>query len=102
MRVIAVSTLRGFWENPAHPDAEQSLKAWHAEVVKADWNQPADIKAQFRSASILKSNRLVFNIKGDDYRLVAAVAYRAQVVFVKFIGTHAQYDGIDAETIELD
>ena len=98
MRVIAVATLRAFWES--HPDAEQSLKAWHQEATNAAWTQPADIKAQFRNASVLKNRRVVFNIKGNDYRLVVAVAYKLQIVYVKFVGTHAEYDAIDAQTIE--
>lgn len=102
MRVIAVSSLKSFWENPLYSDAEQPLKAWYEEACKANWQQPADIKAQFRSASILKDRRVVFNIKGNDYRLVVAVSYNMQLVFIKFVGTHKQYDAIDAQTVELD
>jgi len=98
MRVIAVSTLRTFWER--HPDVEQALKAWHEEATNAIWNQPADIKAQYRSASVLKSRRVVFNIKGNDYRLIVAIAYKLQIVYIKFVGTHKEYDAIDAETID--
>ena len=98
MRVIAVSTLRAFWER--YPDAEQPLKAWHEEVRHATWSQPADIKAQYRSASVLKNRRVVFNIKGNNYRLIVAVAYRLQVVYVKFVGTHQEYDAVDAQTVE--
>lgn len=98
MRVVAVATLRDFWQQ--HPDAEQPLKAWFEEASKAAWEQPSDIKAQYRSASILKNRRVVFNIKGNEYRLVVAIAYRLQIVYVKFIGTHQQYDAIDADTIE--
>jgi mRNA interferase HigB len=98
MRVIAVSTLRAFWE--CHLDAEQPLRAWHEEATRAAWTQPADIKAHYRSASVLKNRRVVFNIKGNDYRLVVAVAYKLQIVYVKFVGTHKEYDAIDAETIE--
>jgi len=99
MRVIAVSTLRAFWEQ--HPDAEQPLKAWLEEATHADWTQPADIKAHFRSASVLKNRRVVFNIKGNDYRLVVAIAYRLRIVYVKFVGTHKEYDAIDAETVDM-
>ena len=99
MRVLAVSTLRAFWTR--HPDAEQSLKAWYEEATNAVWTQPADIKAQYRSASVLKNRRVVFNIKGNDYRLIVAVAYRLQIVYVKFVGTHKEYDAIDAETVDL-
>jgi mRNA interferase HigB len=98
VRVIAVAALRAFWRQ--HPDAEQPLKAWFEEASKASWDQPSDIKAQYRSASILKNRRVVFNIKGNEYRLVVAIAYRLQIVYVKFIGTHQQYDEIDADTIE--
>jgi mRNA interferase HigB len=100
MRIIATSYLRSFWE--VHATAEQHLKSWADEVRKATWNQPADIKAQYRNASILKNRRVVFNIKGNDFRLVASVAYRYQAVYVKFIGTHAEYDLIDAETVEME
>ena len=98
MRVVAVSTLRAFWER--FPDAEQPLKAWYEEAKSAAWTQPAEIKAQYRNASVLKNRRVVFNIKGNDYRLIVAVAYRLQIVYVKFVGTHKEYDGVDAETIE--
>ena len=98
MRVISVASLRAFWLQ--HPDAEQPLKAWFEEASKATWTQPSDIKAQYRSASILKNRRVVFNIKGNDYHLVVAVAYRLQIIYVKFIGTHQQYDAIDAHAIE--
>ena len=100
MRIIAVSYMRHFWEET--PSAEQHLQAWIDEVKKAAWTQPAEIKEQFRSASILKGRRVVFNIKGNDYRLIVAVAYRYQAVYVKFIGTHAAYDAIDAETVEME
>jgi len=100
MRIIAVSFLRSFWE--ANPDAEQHLKSWVDEVRKAQWSQPAEIKAQYRGASILKNRRVVFNIKGNDYRLVVSVAYRFQAIYVKFIGTHHEYDGINAETVEME
>jgi len=99
MRVIAVSTFRAFWER--YPDAEQPLKAWYEEATNATWAQPADIKAQYRSASVLKNRRVVFNIKGNDYRLIVAVAYKLQIVYVKFVGTHKEYDAVDAETVEM-
>ena len=98
VRIIAVATLRAFWQR--HPDAEQPLKTWFAEVTKAGWTQPSDIKAYYRSASVLKSRRVVFNIKGNEYRLIVAIAYRLQIVYVKFIGTHADYDKVDANTVE--
>ena len=99
MNLVAVKFLRAFWEK--HPDAEQPLKSWVDEVKKASWKQPAEIKEQYRSASILKNRRVVFNIKGNDYRLIVSVAYKVQVVYIKFIGTHFEYDEINADTVEL-
>ncbi len=98
MRVVALKVLREFWAK--HPDAEQPLRVWFDLVSDAQWRQPADIKAQLGTASILKNRRVVFNIKGNDYRLVAGLAYNTSLVFIKFIGTHKAYDAIDAETIE--
>lgn len=100
MRVIALKNLRDFWLR--RPDAEQPLRAWLDEVGHAHWERPTDITAQFTAASVLKSRRVVFNIKGNDYRLVVAVAYRFSAVYVKFIGTHAEYNRIDANTVEMD
>ena len=99
MRVIAVSHLRAFWEK--HPEAEQPLRAWVKAVGAARWKRPSDIAAQFTAASVLKRRRVVFNIKGNDYRLIVAVAYRFEAVYVKFIGTHREYDLIDADTVEM-
>ena len=99
MRLIAVSKLREFWDQ--HPDAVQPIRAWVAAVTSANWSKPTDITAQFTTATILKSRRAVFNITGNDYRLVVAVAYKFGVVYVKFIGTHAEYDLIDANTVEM-
>ncbi|MBD8524606.1 type II toxin-antitoxin system HigB family toxin [Pseudoxanthomonas sp. CAU 1598] len=98
MKVVAVSTLRSFWES--HPDSEQPLKAWYDEAKHAEWATPQDIRDRYASASFVGRNRVVFNIKGNDYRLIVAVAYRFQAVYIKFIGTHAEYDRIDAATVE--
>jgi mRNA interferase HigB len=100
MRIIAISQLKFFWER--YPESEQPFLAWIDEARKADWKTPADIKAHFATASILKSRRVVFNIKGNDFRLVVAVAYRFGAVYIKFVGPHKQYDGIDADTIEME
>ncbi len=99
MRVIAKRTLRKFWEQSRYADSEQPLKAWHSETCTAQWKSPQDVKAQFRHASILKDNRVVFNIAGNKYRLVVQVNYPFGIVFIRFIGTHRQYDAIDAESI---
>lgn len=100
MRIIAISQLKRFWEK--HPDSEQPFLAWIDEARIAEWKTPADIKANFAAASILKSRRVVFNIKGNDFRLVVAVAYRFGAVYIKFVGTHKQYDAIDANTVEME
>ena len=103
MRIIAKRTLREFWESsPEYGDAQGQLEAWHQRVLRASWKTPHDIKAIHGNASILKNGRVVFNIAGNKYRLITAVDYERQVVFVKFIGTHEQYDKIDAETIEYE
>jgi mRNA interferase HigB len=98
MRLIALKTLREFWVK--HGNAEQPLRAWADEVRQAQWAKPADIKKQFASASILKSRRVVFNIKGNEYRVVVAVAYRFQAVYVKFVGTRTEYDKVDANEVD--
>jgi mRNA interferase HigB len=99
MRVIARRTLVGFWERPGCGDAEQPLRAWFHEARLADWSKPADIKAAYRHASILENNRVVFNIGGNKYRLVVAVNYAAHIVFIRFVGRHADYDRINAKEI---
>jgi mRNA interferase HigB len=98
MKIVAVATLRSFWKR--HPDSEQPLKAWYDEAKHANWTTPQSIRSRYASASFVGRNRVVFNIKGNDYRLVVAVAYRFRAVYIKFVGTHAQYDRIDAATVE--
>lgn len=97
MRVVAKSTLREFWERCL--DAEESLKSWYAEAKAAAWQNPAEIKAQYRNASILKDSRVVFNICGNKYRLVVKISYKNSVVLIRFIGTHKEYDATDVEVI---
>lgn len=97
MRIIALSTLRAFWAK--HPDAEIPLRSWHALASRAHWKTPADIKAAYRNASFVADRRVVFNIKGNDYRLVVAVRYDRGLMYVRFVGSHRQYDRIDVETI---
>lgn len=99
MRIIALSALKAFWENPAYADAREPLLAWHRFVLKADWASPADLRAGLRSASILRDGRVIFNIAGNKYRLVAWINYPYRVVYVRFVGTHAQYDAIDPQNI---
>jgi mRNA interferase HigB len=97
MRIIAKSTLRAFWTH--HPDAEEPLLAWYREVEKEDWSQPGQVKEKYRGASIVKGSRVVFNIKGNSYRLVVRINYPYRVVYVRFVGTHVEYDTIDVEEV---
>lgn len=97
MRIISRRRLVEFWE--IHPDAEQPLRAWYTEAQKASWDSPAEIKAVYRSISILPNNRVVFNIKGNTYRLIVVVEYTQGKMFIRFVGTHAEYDRIDATSI---
>ncbi len=97
MRVIALKTLRIFWER--HPNARQALQAWYQDALHATWTSPADITHIYRNASILPNNRVVFNIKGNHYRLVVAIQYKFGIVYIRFIGTHPEYDKIDATAI---
>ena len=100
VRVIAVSTLKAFWDDhPDYRDAQGPTLAWYRDVLKADWVKPSDLKAQFRTASILRDGRAVFNIGGNKYRIVVWINYPYRIVYIRFIGTHEQYDDIDAQTI---
>jgi len=100
MRVIAVSILKAFWNSkPGYRDAERPTLAWYRDVAQADWARPADVKARFGNVSILRDGRAVFNIGGNKYRIVVWINYPYRVVHVRFIGTHAQYDLIDAQTV---
>lgn len=97
MRIIARRTLREFWQK--HPDAEQPLKAWFAEASQAQWLSPNDIKQTYRNASIIANNRVVFNIKGNSYRLIVHIRYDIGILFIRFVGNHQDYDKVDATTI---
>lgn len=100
MRIMALSTLKAFWENnPAYLDAKEPLLAWYRHALNADWAAPTDVKQAFRNASILRDGRVAFNIAGNKYRLVVWINYAYRIVYVLFIGTHAEYDKIDAQTI---
>ena len=101
MRILAHKTLRKFWESsPAYADAERPLRAWYRFVQRADWASPAEVKEDIGNASILRDGRVVFNIAGNKYRLVAWVNYAHKEVYICFVGTHAQYDEVDAQTIK--
>ncbi len=96
-RIFAKSTLREFWES--HPLSEQYLKTWYDTAMNSDWKTPNDVKLTYANASVLKDNRIVFNIKGNTFRLVAKFNFEKQWIFIRFIGTHAAYDRIDANTV---
>ncbi len=97
MHVIAGKTLRQFWER--HPDAEEPLRDWHRKAKAANWRSPQQVKDDFSSASIIGNDRVVFNVKGNNYRLVTHVLYRYNRVYVRFVGTHAEYDRINSVEI---
>ncbi len=99
MRVISRKTLKAFYENPVYKDSKTSLEIWFRDAIKADWSSPNDIKSKFKNASILKNNRVVFNIHGNKYRLIVKIHYNLKTVFIRFVGTHEQYDLINGEDI---
>ncbi len=99
MRIIARKTIRIFWSIPNYRDSQRPLKSWYRDVKEADWSTPDDVKRQFRSASIIAGNRVIFNIAGNKYRLVVKFNYPYKIGYIRFIGTHEQYDEIDAEYI---
>ena len=97
MRVIAKRTLRDFWEK--HSDCEDQLKSWYRETEKSEWDSINTLKLDYPSASILKNNRIVYNIKGNTYRLIVKFNFEYQICWIRCIGTHSEYDKIDANTI---
>ncbi len=97
MRVIAKKTLRDFWDK--HNDSKGQLQSWYQEAKKAKWKGPGDIKVLYPSASVLAGNRVVFNIKGNSYRLIVRINYDYGIVWIRFLGTHAQYDKVDAKKV---
>jgi mRNA interferase HigB len=99
LRIISRKSLREFWENPLYRDSMEALQAWFAITIRADWGKPADVRAQLRNASIIGGNRCVFNISGNKYRMIVKFNYPARIAFIRFVGTHRQYDKVEAETI---
>jgi mRNA interferase HigB len=97
MRIVSKDVLQSFWKR--FPQAEGPLLAWYREVEKEDWDQPARVKEKYRSASIIKGSRVVFNIKGNTFRLVVKINYPYGIVEIRFVGTHAEYDKINAEEV---
>lgn len=98
MRIIAVKTLKSYWE--AFPEAQAALFAWFEEVSGADWNNPNEMKEQFRNASILSGKRIVFNIHGNSFRLIVDIEFKFKIVFIVWFGTHKAYDNLDAKSIK--
>lgn len=99
MRVIAKRSLQAFWERAGCGDAQGPLHSWYEEALKATWRSPQDVKDQYAHASICSNNRVAFNVGGNKYGLVVEMQYRAGIAWVKFVGTHAEYDRIDVETV---
>lgn len=99
LRIISRKALRDFWEKPGRHDAEQPLRAWLSEIKAAKWKNSAEIKLKYRSASIIDNRRVVFNICGNKYRLIVAINYQIGIVFIRFLGTHAEYDKIKPEEV---
>jgi len=99
MRILSKSALIAFYERPFHADAQSPLLSWYGHALHAEWTTPADVKADFGTASILKNGRVVFNIHGNKYRLITEIHYPAKIVFIKFVGTHKEYDAVDAQTV---
>ena len=99
MRILAFRTLREFWEKAEYADSESSLRSWYYEAKSFNWKDANELKQQYKNASIIGEGKVVFNIKGNTYRLVVSIDYEYQVIFIRFIGTHKQYDKIDAKTI---
>ena len=99
MRIISRKALCVFWQSRGHGDAEQPLKAWFREAKRADWKSPAEVKRDFRNASVVGNDRIVFNIAGNKYRLIVRVNYPYRIFYVRFVGTHEQYDKIDASKV---
>ena len=99
MRIISRKALREHWEMPERADSEEPLKAWYRQVSAADWGTPANVKADYRNASILKNSRVCFNIAGNKYRVIVRINYPHRVVYIRFVGTHGEYDQVDADTV---
>lgn len=99
MRIISNKTLKQFYENPLYSDSKSSLQSWYHEALKASWQTPNEIKAQYKNASIIGEGRVVFNIHGNKYRLIVKINYYASIIFIRFVGTHKEYDKINATEI---
>jgi len=99
MRIVDFRTLKEFWESPKYADSESSLRSWYHDVKNAKWKNSNELKQQYRSASVVGEGKVIFKIEGNVYRLVVLIDYESQVIFIRFIGTHEQYDRINSKTI---
>ena len=99
MRIIAIKTIKNFWSKSRYQDSEQSLKSWVDHIKKVKWQKSHDVKNKYPKASIIDNNRVVFNINGNKYRLIVSIKYEFQIIFIRFIGTHDEYDKINAKDI---
>ena len=99
MRIISKKVLKDFYETPVYSDSKNALEAWHKEVLQMNWNNSNEIKTMYASASIVGDEKIVFNIAGNKYRLIVKINYYAKIVFIKFIGTHKQYDKINLKDL---
>lgn len=99
MRIIKIKTLKDFWEQKDYGDSEVPLRYWYSNVKNELWNSPSDIKNKYKNASFLANNRIVFNIHGNKYRLIVKVNYSAKIIYIRFIGTHKEYDQINASEV---
>jgi mRNA interferase HigB len=100
MRIIAKSRLRKYWEKQGNEKAQSFLNEWYHFCSKQGWDTPQDVKNTFRHASVVGNNRVVFNVKGNDYRIVCAMDYPRHVMYIKFVGTHTEYDAVNVEEVE--
>ena len=99
MKIISKKRLKDFYEQAKYSDSKSALESWHKEVLKLDWNNPNEVKRMYRSASIIGNEKVVFNIAGNKYRLIVRINYDAKIIFIKFIGTHKQYDNVNMEDL---
>jgi len=99
MRIISKRTLIRFWKQPSFNDAKHPLESWYEEASKANWTKPSLLKRQYANASFCGKNRVVFNIAGNKYRLIVEIQYQSKIIWIKFVGTHKQYDAINVETV---
>jgi len=99
MRILSKKTLKDFYEQSIYSDSKSALESWHKEVLKLDWNNPNEVKEMYRSASIIEDTKVIFNIAGNKYKLIITINYYAKIVFIKFIGTHKQYNKINIEDL---